>query len=236
VPHAEAARLLANRAVGIALSNLEREDRDLRRARHGHKAVLACGDARLLAADVYRPTVAARVVEITRQRGAPAIGDELAFAYADAAAFRTRPDHWAPPGDQSLDAWSRRIIDLVGRSHLSYEALRVGTPASPAGYANHRGALFRGAPDVAQGPLAAFRAWSRGRAPVSPWVGHPRERLARVAVALAYGHEHPGTRAIAARLLGLAKHDGEGASGSRAPRVSDEALHAALSRLAEVAG
>ncbi|MBW2463599.1 MAG: hypothetical protein JRH11_18250 [Deltaproteobacteria bacterium] len=236
MPHAEAARLLANRAVGIALSNLEREDRDLRRARHGHKAVLACGDARLLAADVYRPTVAARVVEITRQRGAPAIGDELAFAYADAAAFRTRPDHWAPPGDQSLDAWSRRIIDLVGRSHLSYEALRVGTPASPAGYANHRGALFRGAPDVAQGPLAAFRAWSRGRAPVSPWVGHPRERLARVAVALAYGHEHPGTRAIAARLLGLAKHDGEGASGSRAPRVSDEALHAALSRLAEVAG
>jgi hypothetical protein len=224
VPHAEAARLLANRAVGVALSNLEREDRDMRRARHGNKAVLACGDAFLLAADLYAPTVADRVTVLERQRRAPRVGDALADAYADAARFRRRPDEWRPPRGESLDAWYARTVALVASKHLAYEAARVGTPETPAGYASFRGRLFRDAPDMSAGPLAAIAARVRGRAPLWPFVGHPRERLARVAVALAYGHASSGCRAIAARLLGLEAG------------ASDDALHSALLSLVEVSG
>jgi hypothetical protein len=64
----------------------------------------------------------------------------------------------------------------------------------------------------------------RGRAPLVPLVGHPRERLARVAVALAYGHGSVGCRAIATRLLGLARD------------APDDIVHSALRGLVEVSG
>jgi hypothetical protein len=224
VPLAEAARLLSNRAVGLALSNLEAEDRDLRRARHGHKAVLACGDALLLAADLYRPTIAARAKELARLEHAPAVRDAFAELYADAATFRARPDVWSPPRTETLESWYARVVRHVADVHLAFEARRVGAPASPAGYAVSKSPLFRGAPDVSRLPISALRAAFRGRAPLTPWIGHPRERLARVAVALAYQPRADGSRAIAARLLGLS------------PTASDRELHRALSKLSEVAG
>src|SRR5687767_1520182 len=47
VPLSECGRLLANRAVGLAISNLEGSSAtDESLARHAHKAALACGDAR----------------------------------------------------------------------------------------------------------------------------------------------------------------------------------------------
>lgn len=224
VPHAEAARLLMNRAVGLALSNLEREDEDLRRARHAHKAVLACGDALLLAADLYAPTVAARASALDRQRPAPRVGDALADAYRDAALFRARPDEWRAPAGESLERWYVRTRALVASRHLAYEAARVGSPPTPAGYAASQTPLFGDAPDLSPGWLAAVRAWWRRQAPLIPFVGHPRERLARVAVALAYGHASAGCRAIAARLLGVE------------PEATDDELHRALRTLTEVAG
>lgn len=226
VPYAEAARLLANRAVGIALTNLEARDRGHRRARHGHKAVLACGDARLLAADRYCGRVSDRAEELARLAGAPGVPQELARAYQDATGFRKRPDLWKPPRGESLEHWFECTRALVAASHLDFEALRVGAPRSPAGYAAHRAPLFDGAPDIGRFSrlYVELRTGLAGRTPLLPWTGHPRERLARAAVALAYGADDPNSRAIAAHLLGVAANAG------------DHAFHAGLRTAAEVGG
>ena len=222
VPLAEVGRLLTNRAVGLALSNLEDVDRDHRRARHGHKAVLACGDARLLAADRYAATVAERSRELERLADAPGVGAELAAAYVDAVEFRRRPDRWRPAGEDLAD-WYARIRAAVGRWHLGFEAWRTGAPEEPLDFARYRGRLFAEAPDLsAPGTLlSAMRAAAKGDAPLWPWVGHPRERLARAAVALAYGADRDDCRREAARLLGI--------RGERA--LTDPSLHQALERL-----
>jgi hypothetical protein len=199
-------------------------DRDLRRARHGHKAVLACGDARLLAADHYRPTLAERVVALRGLEGAPGVDSILVRAYEDAVSFRARPDAWRPPGVDGLDDWYARIRDAVGRWHLGYEAWRRGTPEDPVAFATWRGRVYGRLPDVRAGgaSVAAVRAALRGVAPLTPWVGHPRERLARASVALAYAPSRPEGRAAAARLLGL----------GAAHHNDDARLHARLSALA----
>jgi hypothetical protein len=78
----EGSRLLANRAVGVALSRLAFECGDdvdsapLVVARHVHKAVLAAGDALLLAADLYAPSVAARADALAMLSSAPHVGDD----------------------------------------------------------------------------------------------------------------------------------------------------------------
>jgi hypothetical protein len=64
----------------------------------------------------------------------------------------------------------------------------------------------------------------RRKTPLTPWLGHPRERLARVAVALAYAPDDANCHAIATRLLGL----GSDASG--------DAIGRALLDLTEVGG
>ncbi len=221
VPLDECGRLLANRAVGLALSNLEVTDHDLRRARHGHKAVLACGDVQLLAADRYLPTVAERLEQLEQLAGAPAVGETLVEAYRDAVAFRARPDLWRPPGGD-LNRWYATTRERIGMWHLAYEAFRVGSPPSPAAFGAFRGRLFPAMPDVRPGGaiVSALRLRAQGVGGLLPWVGHPRERLARVAVALAYGHQAPGARAAAARLLALPV------------TADDERMHAALEALA----
>ncbi|WP_437681783.1 hypothetical protein [Sorangium sp. So ce131] len=200
----ECGRLLMNRAVGVALSNLEpaRGNED-RMARHGHKAAFACGDVRLLACDRYRPSHAEKLAELERLEGSPSVSAELVAAYRDALAFRARPDRWRPPGGD-LPAWYTRARALVARWHLEYEAWRTGAPAEPHAFATFRGRVFRALPDVRPGaaPLAALRAAVKGAAPLLPYVGHPRERLARAAVALGYAPADPASRAAAERLLG----------------------------------
>ena len=227
IPVEELGRLLANRAVGLALTNLEREpDRDLRRARHGHKAVLACGDARLLAAHRYPATVAARAVELEGLVAAPGIGPELVVAYHDAARFRARPDLWRP-ASESLPHWYERILALVRDRHLGFEAWRVGAPREPLAAARWTGRFYPELPDVRPGgsAVSALRAAVRERVPLWPWVGHPRERLARAAIALAYAPDDRDARSVAARLLGHAPEP-----------HTDDALHARLGVLARLGG
>jgi hypothetical protein len=225
VPLDECGRLLANRAVGLALSNLEpvsgHEDR---LARHGHKAIFACGDVRLLACDRYRPSHVEKLAELERLEGCPAVGAELVAAYRDALGFRVRPDRWRPP-DGDLASWYARIRALAARSHLGYEAWRVGAPGEPRALATWSGRVFRDLPDVRPGaaPLAALRAALERAAPLLPYLGHPRERLARVAAALAYAPDDPETRATAAALLGVRVR-----AGQRAP---DTVLHERLRAL-----
>ena len=201
VPLDEAGRLLANRAVGLALSNLC--EGDPAAARHGHKAILACGDALLLAADRYRPTLRERLAELSLLSGAPAVGAAFVDRYADAIAFRARTDLWRPQGP--FADWYAAVRAEVARFHLGFEAWRRGTPLTPDGYARWSGKLYVSLPDVRAGgaPLAAVRAALEGRAPLFPYLGHPRERLARAAVALAYAPEDPESRATACSLLGL---------------------------------
>ncbi|MFW5921152.1 MAG: hypothetical protein ACOCUS_04875 [Polyangiales bacterium] len=226
VPLEEAGRLLANRAVGLALSNLETRDEDRRRARHVHKAVLACGDALLLAADRYGATTTARLEALEGLRDAPGVGPELVSAYREAVRFRERPDCWRAPGDET--EWYEAQRARIARWHLAFEAWRVGSPEQPLALASHRAPLYPHAPDLspaAKGPTALWAA-ARRETPLLPWVGHPRERLARAAVALAYGPDEMLCRVAAARLLGL-----------RASQWADHVkLHAHLRALAARGG
>ncbi len=218
VPLDEAGRLLANRAVGLALSNLTPGDPAA--ARHGHKAILACGDALLLAADRYRPTLRERLAELKRLRAAPAVGDALVDRYAEALSFRARTDLWQPAS--TLADWYAEVRGEVARFHLAFESWRRGAPGSAAGYARFGGKLYPGMPDVRAGgsPLAALRAALEGRAPLFPYLGHPRERLARAAVALAYAPADPESRAAACSLLGLRSGAADGALASRLRALS----------------
>jgi hypothetical protein len=207
VPLAEGGRLLANRATGLALSNLEAgSEPRVRAARHAHKAVLACGDVLLLAVDHYAATMTARLERLEALEGAPAIDAGLVAAYREALRFRERPDRWVPH-DGDFRRWYASTCRDVGRRHLAFESWRVGTPRSVLGFAAFSGRLYRDADDLrpALAVLAHLRASLRGAAPVWPYLGHPRERLARVAVALAYGEGQPGCRTAAARLLGLSE-------------------------------
>jgi hypothetical protein len=219
VPLDECGRLLANRATGLALSNLEARDHDQRRARHAHKAVLAAGDVRLVAADRYRGTVAERSDELDRLALAPGVGRELAAAYRDATRFRARPDTWEPP-DGDLGAWYETTVARVAAWHLGFEHWRVGSPVTPLAFARWRGRVYPSPPDVRRGValLASVRAAAKRELPLFPWVGHPRERLARASVALAYGADDRACRLEAACLLGV---DAEDAGGGR---VLSEAL------------
>ena len=216
----EMGRLLANRAVGLALSRLQEDNRDFQIARHGHKAVIACGDARLLAADRYAGSLAERLEELERLRGAPSIGDELVAAYRDAVDFRRRPDQWRAP--EPLPEWFRKRREQVATWHLTFEAWRVQSPPSADVFAMWPGRLFPRLADVRTGgsAAAALRAAAEGSAPLKPWFGHPRERLARAAAALAYGSGDQGNRTVAAHLLGVPAN------------TSDEVLTARLRALA----
>lgn len=230
VPLEEAGRLLANRAVGLALSNLEPvEGNEGRLARHGHKAALACGDAVLLAAARYGRNVTERLQELERLVGAPRVSAELVGRYVDAARFRERPDLWRPAGGD-LVGWYREVREWVARWHLDYENWRVGAPRDPADFARWDDRLYPRLPDVRPfGAVAsAVRLARAGAAPLWPWVGHPRERLARIGVALAYGIERADCLAAAARLLGMASLGSD--------PVAWSAAHARVERLARLAG
>ena len=201
VPLDEAGRLLANRAVGLALSNLDGVEAPL--IRHGHKAVLACGDAYLLAVDRYAPTLRERLVELRQLARAPAIGARLVERYAEALQYRSHPDQWRPAGP--LQEWYAGLRSEVAKWHLAFESWRCAAPLDAASFAAQAGRIYQSLPDVRFGAtaLSAARAAASGAIPLFPWVGHPRERLARVAVAFAYGYDDPKSQEIGRRLLGL---------------------------------
>ncbi|NUP04852.1 MAG: hypothetical protein HOW73_02195 [Polyangiaceae bacterium] len=194
VPLEEGARLLANRATGIAISRLRgARTSPLETARHVHKAVLACGDVRLLAADRYRLRVGDRAADLARLAHAGAAPRSLAEAYAEAAAFRARPDRWTGPAD--IEGWLERSKDEIARWHLEFESYRFSERVDLDGYLERRSPLYpRSADTLPIGAPAAVRAAVRRQASLRPYFGHPREKLARVAIALAY---LPLSRAVA---------------------------------------
>jgi predicted nucleotidyltransferase len=203
IPLDEAGRLLANRATGLALSNLEGPSRDpLRAMRHIHKAVQACADVRLLAADCYGTTLAARATQMRKLAAGPGMG-ELAQAYDDALRFRVRPDLWRPPADVDFDAWYRARLRDIEHWHMSFEAARTGCPRDVLLAAQWRESMHAGAADIhpVTTPFSTLRAAVAQRAAPWPYFGHPRERLTRVAMLLAYFPNDARARLVASRLL-----------------------------------
>jgi hypothetical protein len=216
----EAGRLLANRAVGLALSRLGGDASSERVAtRHAHKCALACGDALLLACDRYEATREARSVALASLESSPRVGPELVRAYAESVAFHSRPDRWSP-ADESWFTWFERTRALAADRHLAFESWRVRAPRDPVAFAQWDGALYPDAQELrgARGALSIARAARRWG--LSRWT--PRERLARAAVLLAYGPR--GDWAAADALLAL----------GHSP--TDDQRRSALEQLVKVAG
>lgn len=188
----ERGRLLANRATGLALSRLEGLAADLpRMTRHVHKAVLACGDALLLAADSYVPGELWRAARLARPGLLASWLAPLADAYADAVRYRRRPDLWSPPRGAEREAWARALWPWIGRWHGHLEAQRRGLPtlSTASDFARLARPLYPELGDAPRGArlVAAARTLAKGTLGLSALRWHPRERLARVSVMLAYG-------------------------------------------------
>ncbi len=202
VPLEEAARLLANRATGLALSRLEGPNGDvMRTAKHVHKAILSCGDARLLAAAAYAPTLRERALTLERLDAGGLVPKGLAAAYGEAVAFRMRPDLFMPRGN--VARWFEDACRTIGGYHLTFESFRLGEQLSATDYVRRTSPIFPRRPDGL--PIAfpaAARAALTKKSALFPYVGHPRERLARASVALAYIEGDEGL-ALAAHLLGV---------------------------------
>lgn len=187
VPLEEAARLLANRATGLALSRLEDDaTRDpMRAARHVYKAIIACGDARLLAAGAYSAKVVDRAAALERLADRGLVNADLAGAYRAAAMFRARPDRFPIPAD--MKRWFDEHCRCIGVWHMGFESFRLGTQLTPLAFAWRRASIYPRKVDGFQiGLPAALRAFMKKQAALFPYVGHPRERLARASVSLAY--------------------------------------------------
>lgn len=223
VPLEEGGRLLAHRAIGLALSRLDDDVTlaPLRAVKHVFRAILACGDARLLAAGAYAPTLAARALGLEHLADRGLVRAELAGAYRAAALFRARPDRFPIPAD--MPRWFDEHRRHVAAWHMGFESFRLGLPLTPLSFAWRSAPLYpRRVDGVRVGAPTSVRAFLRGEAALFPYVGHPRERLARAAAALAY-LEPRRAHALAARWLEL--------PGS----ASSASLRAALVALSEVA-
>lgn len=201
----EAARLLANRAAGVALSRLATSPRNrhgeiARRwaepavvARHAHKAVLACGDALLLATRRYANTLQQRLAHLTAMCAGDDTLGELPSRYREALAFRLDATGWAPPRGQSVSDWNTDTLALVSKWHLRFERWRVGVANDALAYTQWRRSLYASSRDVQRSVAALTGALSvlRRGAMIAPWRlrMHPREQLARAAVGIAYAPE-----------------------------------------------
>jgi hypothetical protein len=209
LPMDEAGRLLANRAAGLALSRLGgRWASPALWVRHAHKAVLACGDALLLGARVYVPGLSARrdaLAAICANDGPHA---DLPMRYADALAFRRDAGRWSPPHQESLSSWCSSVVTRVSEWHLTFERWRLGTPLDPVGYARWTGAVYPESEELRslRGRAAALQSALRGV--VRGRIEHPRARLARAAVGLAYADDHDLPRLCETLLPGGATNDG----------------------------
>lgn len=210
----EAGRLLANRAAGIALSRLAlRADKrqppmsalavhaqgssrwaePMVVLRHTHKAVLACGDALLLATRRYASTLGERSAELARICAGDTVLGPMVALYREAMAFRLDPLRWRPAHGQSVSDWNTEVLALVSNWHLRFEHWRVGTPESALQFTHWRRTLYPNSVDVTRTSavlVGLVSAWRRRARPAS-WLlsMHPREQLARAAVGIAYASE-----------------------------------------------
>ncbi|MBL8683736.1 MAG: nucleotidyltransferase domain-containing protein [Myxococcales bacterium] len=199
-PVDEAARLLANRAAGIALSRLGgRWASPLVVARHAHKAVLAVGDALLLGSRLYRAKLGERAANVRTLCDSTEVYGELPDMYDDALAFRRGPERWLAAHGAGVSEWNARVVARVSEWHLRFERWRLGPIGSPLEYAARTTAIYRDS-DELRGPRAVSSAalWALRERRLS--AAHPRELLARAAVAIAYTDRASLDRACEATL------------------------------------
>lgn len=199
----EAARSLSKRAAGLALARLDGDVAAFpRRAmRRVYEAVLACGDARLLAANQYGATRAERALAIEHLAERRRVPAELAGAYRAATLFFARPDAVAVPSD--LARWFDDHVRKLGVWHMGFESFRLAAPITALAFAWRSAPLFpRPRQTSSGGSSSTVRAFLRGEAALFAYDGLPRERFARASVALAYLDDQRG-HALAARWLGL---------------------------------
>lgn len=127
VPLHEAAPLLLNRGAGLLWADRIRRglepapDPDFVR-RNAFKALLAVGDAYLIAHGALRPGHRGRLERLRaiRSRLPAAIADRLLAWYARAVTFKLTPDR-LPPGEAAFgpaeSLWATSFLDLESRRH-----------------------------------------------------------------------------------------------------------------------
>lgn len=200
----EIARLLANRATGVALSRLSadagRHD-GARAAHHVAKAWLAAGDALLLHVDRYECSASAR---FARLRRFAALGAPLARAVLPGY-------EWAVATRASADDFTLTPVELeeeagrIWRVHAALESHRLGLTdlATPHDYAALRSRIYDELPDVPAATrfLGGARAAARGLVTWRRAGTHPREVLARAAALLAFSPDRARVRGWAASEL-----------------------------------
>lgn len=188
----ECARLLANRATGLALSRLGGTWAQPEiMLRHMHKAVLACGDARLLAVHRYAATLAERSENLRKLCAEHPTLHQLPALYEQAIAYRSAPNDWKPAGGiaassgMAVSDWYTQTGALVSKWHLSFESWRVGVQPEPAQYARFQRPLYGHSQDLRGVRSVIHSLKTSVRTKTLHWA-HPREQLARASVAIAY--------------------------------------------------
>lgn len=157
-----------------------------------HLLALACGDASLLLSGRFGATLRSRETQLAGL-GMPT---ERVSAYHGAAAYLGAPEAGPTPG---LSALASRTA-LLSRFHLEIEQGRSGVSARVDRIMRSRTRLFARPKAQLLRPSSWLQALARQDASY-PYVADPRERLARAAIGLAYQHQDPGCRLLAARLL-----------------------------------
>lgn len=198
--------LVINDAL-IARGTLDPEGRRVV-VRHAMKAVIGYGDAWLFSRGAYHWSYAERRRRMAARPDAP---DALRTLYDRAMAFRFRPEY-APFEGLDLLGWCSGLKEALAPVHLAVEANRLGRPRLT--WADHpRASLFAA---LGSG-LTDWRALARkARALLSgdasaggPWTARlawrfapPRERLAVLFPAVAYGLRDAPARDLARSVLG----------------------------------
>ena len=201
LPKTQAAALLVDAALGLAISNLTPSEPEGTRLRRLNNAVLACGDALLLLSDTYDVRLPRRLSALDGDAAWPG-APELRADYGRALDFRARPDLWDVPGGQ-VEAFRRELLDRLGQAYFELENRRVNTPKRADAYACSTTRLFANPQRGLVAELGArLRSGTAGVSRMLPRLDHPLERLARAAMALAFGSAQPASRRAAARLLG----------------------------------
>ncbi len=182
----ECARLLANRASGLALSRLGGtwSSPDIC-ARHMHKAVLACGDARLLSVHRYASTLGDRSSTLATICSEHPTLHQLPSLYQDAIAYRSAPGDWKPTEHRTVSEWYTETQALVSKWHLQFEEWRVGVAPDPIAYARFSQPIYSQSADVQRLRSVVHSLKCAVQTGSLRWI-HPREQLARASVAIAY--------------------------------------------------
>ncbi len=176
--------------------------------RHAMKAVIGYGDAWLFFRGAYHWSYAERRRRMAARSDAP---DLLRALYDQAMAFRFRPNY-APFDGLDLAGWCSGLKEVLAPVHLDVESRRLSRPGLT--WADHPlaslvGALGSGLTDPRALARKARAFLCAGAAREGPWMARlawrfapPRERLAVLFPAVAYGMPDSPARDLARGVLG----------------------------------